>query len=143
MFIVAGLPKATHRRAIARLRERFPEAEIIGSASTSDDGQLYRKQLCSNLATAVTSFAVRKRLKSPAEPAVPRLILLLYVPSDDDDLLLRTFDFAVFSEPLVALQARDLRGFQLRHSQEAVDAALETALARDSRRQQCSGQSQR
>jgi hypothetical protein len=52
----------------------------------------------------------------------------LYVPAPDDERLLRRLDFAVLPIPLRELAALDARGRQLRHSSDAIRAALTRAL---------------
>jgi hypothetical protein len=53
----------------------------------------------------------------------------LFVPSPDQELLLRAFDFALMVAPVAALVARDERRRQLRHDLAAVHEALADSVA--------------
>jgi hypothetical protein len=128
MFVVAGLPKALSERANSILRELVPgEINVVSLASAED--ALYRDALVSGIVRAVAGFAIRRRTHGSVGVVAPSSITLMYVPAPDEDRLLRRFDFAVFPVPLAELAARDAKGHQLRHSYDAVRAALARAVA--------------
>jgi hypothetical protein len=129
MFVVAGLPRAVHDRAPSILQQLVPgESKAVALASTEADGSLYPEKLVSGIVRALTNFVVRRRTKGPEHPSSPASITLLYVPASDDERLLRRLDFAVFPIPLHELGARDAQGRQLRHSYDAIKAALVRAV---------------
>jgi hypothetical protein len=129
MTLVAGLPPATHNRAITALKQRFPEWEIRGLAATpKDGGLLYPKAAREELARQATDFVVQRRARVP-NPPTPRSIILLFVPAPDSEKLLEMFDFAVMPQPLVTLNLWDERGAQLRQTWSAVEEALNASLA--------------
>ena len=125
MFVVAGLPRALHDRAAPILTELVPgEIKVVALPSTELDGSLYPENLVSGIVRALAGFVTRRRVKGPKRPSAPSSITLLYVPATDDERLLRRIDFAVLPIPLRDLEARDARGQQLRHSYDALRAAL-------------------
>lgn len=129
MYVLAGLPRSTIRRAIEHLEHLRPEAIVQGLPSATEDGTLYPQMLVNQLIRSVGQFAIRRRTKGPARPAAPATISILYVPGRDDERLLDAFDFAVMSEPLTSLVSRDETQRQRRHSQDAIEAALIAAMA--------------
>lgn len=131
MLVVAGLPVATHNRAVGLLRDRFPLAQVVGQTSPTKDGRLYPAKGCGDLLRTVCEFTLRKRTKGPDRPPAPSAITLFYVPAGDEETLLRAFDFAVMPVPLTALALRDGRSRQLRHSIEAVEQSLADAAVAD------------
>lgn len=133
MFVLAGLSPATHTHAVAYLKNRFPAAAVIGLPSGKSDDSLYPTQLICSLIRAVTEFATRRRKSSEPPKIAPKYIILMYVPSDDQERLLKAFDFAIMPEPLPSLCARDARGTQMRHSEEAVVSALSAAVSASGR----------
>lgn len=130
MYVLAGLPIATQRRAVIFLQARLPEAFVQAAPSPTRDGALYSDQLLDTQIRAVGEFAVRRRTNGPKQPAAPATITLLYVPSADAERLLTAFDFAVMAAPLTSLICYDERGRQLRHDLKAVEEALLAATDR-------------
>ena len=128
MYVIAGLPKSVHKHALDSLQARLPQAIIKGIPSPSGDGALYSPQLLDILVRSVGEFALRRRTNGNAQPT-PQSITLLFVPSPDQEVLLRRFDFALMSAPLSALVARDQHYRQMRHDREAVGVALAHAVA--------------
>ena len=128
MYAVAGLPQAVHANALAALSVRFPLAIVKGNPSPSLDGALYPRVYVDNLVRTIGAFALRRRRNGNAQPA-PAAIILLFVPSPDQEALLEAFDFALMVAPLVGLVARDHRGRQFRHDPEAVADVLAAAVA--------------
>lgn len=129
MYVLAGLPRSTIRRAVERLQQLRPEAIVQGLPSATDDGTLYPRVLINQLIRSVGQFAIRRRINGPAQPPAPATITLFYVPSHDDERLLDAFDFAIMSEPLTSLVSRDETQQQRRHSMDAIEAALIDATA--------------
>lgn len=129
LCVVAGLPPAWHKRATNLIEEVYPQTIVQGVASKDRDGPLYPIQLVEILVRGVTEFSVRRRTHGPQRPIAPASITLLYVPSADDEHLLRAFDFSVMPKALSILASRDADGRQLRHSFPAIEAALRDALA--------------
>ncbi len=128
MYVVAGLPPHTHRGAVARLNSRFPERKIVGTPSKSEDGPLYPVATVDEIVKLISEFAIKRRKNDGARPPTPKWIILLYVPSFDQEALLRVLDFAVMPAPLHALIAYGSDGKQLRHDPQAVDLAISDAL---------------
>jgi hypothetical protein len=129
MYIVAGLPLPLHNEARSIVKRLTgTQSQVIALASGRRDGPLYAPALVSAILRAVSGFAVRRRSKGPQRPPVPASILLLYVPAPDDEAFLKELDFTVFPASLLELAALDSQRRQLRHSIEAVEAALRRTL---------------
>jgi hypothetical protein len=126
LFLLAGLPHPLH----SRIEEFFQNiagnhAKVIATPSPSYDGLLYRDKTVNALLTAGAQFAVRRmKNRSDDQSARPRRIALFYVPAEDDEFLLRAFDFFVFPVPLRELSTFDDYGNQRRHQREVCEAAL-------------------
>lgn len=126
LFLLAGIPHPLH----SRVEEFFQNvagnhAKVIATPSPSYDGTLYREKTVQVLLTAGARFAVRRlKNRSADQAARPRRIALFYVPAEDDELLLRGFDFFVFPVPLRDLATFDDHGNQRRHQREACEAAI-------------------
>jgi hypothetical protein len=126
LFLLAGLPHPLH----SRIEEFFQSvagthAKVIGTPSPSYDGLLYRERTVQALLMAGAQFAVRRlKNRSDDQAARPRRIALFYVPAEDDELLLRAFDFFVFPVPLRDLSTFDDAGNQRRHQREVCEAAI-------------------
>jgi len=126
LFLLAGLPHPLH----SRMEEFFQNvagthAKVIATPSPSYDGPLYRERTLEALLTAGAQFAVRRlKHRSEDQAARPRRIVLFYVPSEDDELLLRAFDFFVFPLPLRDLSTFDDYGNQRRHQRVACETAI-------------------
>lgn len=131
LYVVAGLPQAVHGRALAAMSARFDEAIIKGIPATSGERALYPQPYVDQLVRSVGEFVIRRRGNGHDQPA-PTSVTLLFVPSFDQDLLLRTFDFTVMLAPLTPLAARDALGQQLRHHLGTAEEALSAALSRES-----------
>ena len=128
MYVVAGLPPALHNWAVKQLRaDLLDQVEVIAAPSTARDGALYSDGLIEILLSAITGFAIRRRTRGPPHPVTPTSISLLYVPSPDQERLVRALDFAVMPMPLPTLAVRGIDGRQLRHSFSAVRDALQNA----------------
>jgi hypothetical protein len=127
MYVIAGLPIATTRRAVEWLSERLPDVLVQGVPSSSTDGALYPDGLVDTLVRSVGEFAIRRRTNGPERPATPASITLLYVPAPDQERLLTAFDFSLLSGALITLLSRDEKFRQRRHVPEAVEQALAEA----------------
>src|SRR5947209_2041979 len=108
MYVIAGLPRATHKNALDRLQARLPHAIVKGLPAPTRDGALYSAAFVDQLVRSVGEFAVRRRTRGNAQPA-PASITLLFVPAPDQEVLLQRFDFAIMSAPIPALVARGAR----------------------------------
>lgn len=129
MFVLAGLPKSLHNRAGLILRDLTQQdIKYVGIPSSERDGALYPENLISILVQATAGFTIRRRVNGTEQQSVPSSIMLLYVPSVDDEFLLRRFDFAVFPIPLHELALRDATGRQFRHSEKALTETLRRAM---------------
>lgn len=128
MIVLAGLPQAAHMRTTAYLKERFPLLIVLGYPGPPKEGALYPSRTVSSLMNMVGDFAVARRTKGPVQPLAPATITLLYVPSIDDEKLLRAFDFAVMPVPLASLLALDARYRPSRHDPDAAIAAVLAAI---------------
>lgn len=129
MFVVAGLPPSLHNRAPSMLTQMArSEIKVVALPSSERDGALYPQKLTSGIVQATAGFTIRRRSDGSEQQSVPSSITLLYVPAEDDECLLRCLDFAVLPIPLHDLAARDAKGRQLRHSDEALRAALARAV---------------
>jgi hypothetical protein len=130
LFLLAGLPHPLH----SRIEEFFQnmagkDAKVIATSSSSDDGLLYRETTVRTLLRAGAQFAVRRlKNRNDDQAARPRRIALFYVPAENDELLLRAFDFFVFPVPLRDLSTFDGYGKQARHQREACEAAIRTGI---------------
>ncbi len=118
MYLVAGLPKAVHQRALNELENAAPGL-ILKGAPSPDQGNLYSPALIETLVKASGEFAIKRRQTSKDEPT-PTSITLLFVPSPDQERLLSVFDFALMTAPLARLSAWDGNGRQLRHKLDQV-----------------------
>lgn len=127
LYIVAGLPAATLRVALAWF-EGQKNALAKGAPAASNDGQLYPQNLIERLLHSAGEFAIRRRIRGSERPPAPATITLLYVPSSDSERLLSTFDFAVMAVPLTSLISRDESARQRRHDVQAVTDALAEAV---------------
>jgi hypothetical protein len=106
---------------------RMPK--VIATPSPSYDGLLYRSNTVGTLLRAGAQFAVRRlKNRSDDQAARPRRIALFYVPAEDDELLLATFDFFVFPVPLRHLATFNDSGIQRRHLREACEDAIRTGM---------------
>lgn len=131
LLLLAGLPHPLHSRIEEFLKELAGVySKVIAMSSSSHDGPLYRQHPVASLLRAAADFSIR-RLKSRGEnqPPRPRRIVLFYVPADDDQQLLRAFDFFVFPVPLRDLAAFDEAGHQNRHNRSACEQAIKKAFA--------------
>lgn len=126
LFLLAGIPNPLHLR-IEQFFQNIAgtHAKVIATPSPSYDGLLYREGAVRTLLSAGGQFAVR-RLKNRSDDQVarPRRIALFYVPAEDDERLLREFDFFIFPVPLRELSSFDHAGNQRRHQREAGEAAI-------------------
>ncbi|MGA2773002.1 MAG: hypothetical protein ABSG26_19515 [Bryobacteraceae bacterium] len=126
LFLLAGLPHPLH----SRIEEFFQNiagnhAKVIATPSPSYDGLLYREKTVQALLTAGAQFSARRlKNRSDDQATRPRRIALFYVPAEDDELLLRAFDFFVFPVPLRDLSTFDAYGNQRRHQRDVCEAAI-------------------
>ena len=126
LFLLAGLPHPLHSR-IAEFFQNIAgtHAKVIATASPSYEKLLYRESTVQTLLKAGAQFAVRRlKNRSDDQAARPRRIALFYVPAENDELLLRSFDFFVFPVPLRDLATFDDAGKQRRHQREVCEAAI-------------------
>jgi hypothetical protein len=126
LFLLAGLPHPLHSRIEEFLQNiAGSHAKVIATPSPSYDGPLYHERTLQALFTAGARFAIRRlKYRSEDQAARPRRIVLFYVPAEDDELLLRAFDFFVFPLPLRDLSTFDDYGNQRRHQRVACEAAI-------------------
>lgn len=126
LFLVAGLPHPLH----SRIEKFFQDvagthAKVIATPSPSFDGPLYREKAVQELLKAGAQFAVRRlKNRSDDQATRPRRIALFYVPAEDEELLLRAFDFFVFPVALRDLSTFDDSGNQRRHQRGMCEAAI-------------------
>jgi hypothetical protein len=125
MFIVAGLPRVVHQRTLRQLQDENPQL-IFKGAPSPDDGNLYPPGLVESLVKSVGTFVVRRRQASKEE-LTPASIVLLYVPSYDQERLLEVFDFAVMTQDLPGLAPWE-NGRQRRHDLDVVRDELTAAI---------------
>lgn len=123
MYVIAGLPKSVHHQAVDALQQRLPHAIVKGIPSLAGDHALYPQPHIVSLVRSVGEFVIRRRGNGNAQPA-PASITLFFVPSPDQEALLRTFDFAVMAVPLAPLIVRDVRGRQARHDIAVISETL-------------------
>jgi hypothetical protein len=126
LFLLAGLPHPLHSH-IENFFQNITgnHVKVIATASPSYDGLLYREKTVQTLLTAGAQFAVRRlKNRSDDQAARPRRIALFYVPVEDEELLLRAFDFFVFPVPLRELYTFDEHGNQRRHQRAVCEAAI-------------------
>lgn len=130
MFVLAGFPPSISNatRKILETAHR-PGCRVIHVPSGERDTNLYSKNYVNQLLEAVAGFTVRKRRNDKNGVVSPASIVLFYVPSEDEDLLLFEFDFWAFPIPLFELSERGLNGKTLRHSTEAIENALRRAMS--------------
>lgn len=131
LIIVAGLPNPLSVTVAKYLELKFiPEPKTIQQPSGNLDSGLYRPGTVESLLSAVSAFAERQRKAQP-EVTVPSFILLAYVPSPDEEQLLKAFEYFVFPVRLSRLADYDARGRQMRHdlalAQEYVLSSLQIA----------------
>ena len=133
MYVLAGLPVERQADAVAEMRRLRPGCVVVGAPSGRSDTCLYPARLVDVLIAGVTGFALRRRTRGPATPVAPGSITLLYVPSPDDERLLRAFDFAVLPVRLAALSAIGENGRALRHERRAVMSTLQDVANTDNK----------
>jgi len=96
LIVLAGLPQAvaspvqSHLEAVLK-----PEHRVISQPARNDDQQLYSVAAVDTLLGVITDYAERSR-RANIRPSVPQFILLAYVPSPDEEILLSSFDFCAF-----------------------------------------------
>lgn len=114
LLILAGLPHSICT-AVAKTVESNcrPQLRVVFQASGNNDAQLYKPATLEALICAVSGYAERQRRASQVPPA-PEHVLLAYIPSDDDQRLLKEFEFFAFPIRLTRLAEFDY-GRQLRH----------------------------
>jgi hypothetical protein len=130
LVILAGLPNPIFRAVAKSVEDRSSQKpRVISAPSGNNDGQLYRDETVSILINAAGGYAVR-HAKAQETPPAPKHIVLAFVPTLDEERLLREFDFFVFPVRLTRL-AEYNEGRQRRHDREFtteyVIDSLETA----------------
>jgi len=130
LFLLAGFPNPLHARVEESLQTLAGgHSKAIATAFPSYDGALYREKSVQTLFTAGARFAIRRlKNRSDDQTARPRRIALFYVPADDDELLIRAFDFFVFPVPLRDLSTYDETGTQRRHLRNECERAIRKAM---------------
>ncbi len=130
LFLLAGFPNPLHARVEEFLRTLAGgHSKAIATPFPSFDGALYREKSVQTLFTAGARFAIRRlKNKSDNQTARPRRITLFYVPADDDELLIKAFDFFVFPVPLRDLSTYDDTGTQRRHLRHECERAISKAM---------------
>src|SRR5437763_242950 len=101
LVVLAGLAHPTCS-AIAGVLEKnlSPSSRVIFVASSGNDRELYREKTIATLLRGVSEYSIRQRR---AEVVTPSQIVLAYVPADDEEQLLRKFDFFAFPVRLTRL----------------------------------------
>jgi hypothetical protein len=130
LFLLAGFPNPLHTRAEEFLQTLAgSHSKAVATAFPSYDGALYREKSVQTLFTAGARFAVRRlKNRSDDQSARPRRIALFYIPADNDELLIRAFDFFVFPVPLRDLSTYDEGGMQRRHLRQECERAIHKAM---------------
>jgi hypothetical protein len=130
LYLLAGFPKPL----LARVEEYLQtlvcgHSKAIATAFPSYDGALYKEKSVQTLFTAGARFAIRRlKNRSDDQTARPRRIALFYVPADNDELLIRAFDFFAFPVPLRDLSTYDETGTQRRHLRHECESAIRGAM---------------
>jgi hypothetical protein len=130
LYLLAGFPKPL----LARVEEYLQtlagaDSKAIATAFPSYDGALYQQKSVQTLFTAGARFAIRRlKNRSDDQTARPRRVALFYVPSDDDEPLIRAFDFFVFPVAMRDLSTYDERGTQRRHLRHECESAIRKAM---------------
>jgi hypothetical protein len=131
VVLLAGLPNSIARPVAISIQEKFLPTRVISQASGFDNNNLYRIETVTGLVQAISGYAIRQA-KAKQIGVAPANILLAYVPSADDERLLREFDFYVFPLRLTRLAEYSNQGKQFRYdrkvTEEYIGASLETAL---------------
>lgn len=129
MVIVAGLPVRTHKPSLQKFSERFPDVIVQGTPASASDGALYSDRYVQQLVQDVGQFILRRRENGHQQPT-PAGIHLLFVPSTDQEKLLREFDFFVMPTALRGLEEWSHQGKQRRHDFDAVASVLTESFQR-------------
>lgn len=126
LFLLAGLPNPLHTRVQEFLQNLAGRhAKVIAISSPTFDGLLYHQRTVDALLKGAAQYAVRRlKNRSDDQTARPRRIVLFYVPAEDDQRLLATFDFFVFPVPLRQLATFDEGGNQRRHKREVCELVI-------------------
>jgi hypothetical protein len=130
LYLLAGFPKPL----LARVEEYLQtlaggHSKAIATTFPSYDGARYQEKSVRTLFTAGARFAIRRlKNRSDDQTARPRRIALFYVPADDDELLIKAFDFFVFPVPLRDLSTYDETGTQRRHLRPECERAIRKAM---------------
>lgn len=130
LFLLAGFPKPLHARVEGFLQTLAGgHSKAVATPFPSFDGALYREKSVQTLFTAGARLAIRRlKNRSDDQTARPRRIALFYVPADDDELLIKAFDFFVFPVPLRDLSTYDDTGTQRRHLRHECERAIRKAM---------------
>lgn len=129
LLLLAGIPNPQHIRAQEFLKQMAgSHSKIIAVPSGNQDGRLFREGTVDTLLRGAAQFAIRRfKNRSDDQAERPKRIALFYVPAEDDQQLLRAFDFFVFPIPLRGLAVFDETGHQKRHQLFACEDAIEKA----------------
>jgi hypothetical protein len=130
LFLLAGIPNPLNVGIKEFLKKKAgTTAEVVTVSSKSYERPLYRDATVQSLLRAAGQFSVKRLRNQAADPPPrPRRLALFYVPSTDEDLLLKAFDFFIFPVPLRELADFDDRGHQKRHDRASCEGAVITAL---------------
>ena len=130
LFLLAGFPNPLHTRIEGFLQALTgAHSKVIATPFPSYDTALYRENSVQTLFTAGAKFAIRRlKNRSDDQTARPRRIALFYVPGQDDEVLIRAFDFFVFPVPLRELCTYNETGTQRRHLRQECETALRKAM---------------
>ena len=130
LVLLAGLPHSIAKPVAASIEAGFYATRLISQASGSDNNTLYKTATVAGLVQSVSGYAIRQA-KADQSGVAPAKIILAYVPSTDDERLLREFDFYVFPLRLTRLAECSEQGKQYRHhrdiAEEYIKASLQTA----------------
>ena len=133
LYVIAGFPKDRERQVVAALERKFPKdkAKFVTSAASQDNNNLYQGSP-EALLRAAAGFAIRTRCCKAAEwkPVVPGRLVLLYIPSPDQDLLLSAFAHFAFSAPIEEPEGYCGPCRAWRHDPGLVVAPVERAIKR-------------
>lgn len=128
LIVLAGLPFPLCAEIAGFIKNTDPaRPTVIFESSGMTDRVLYKPSTVEALIRSVSSYAERQKKATP-EVKVPDYVMLLYVPSEDSEMLLTEFEFFAFPVPLNRLVEYDRYGRQLRHNRADVREYVTSAL---------------
>jgi len=128
VVVLAGLPFPVCGAVAKSIETRLaPTPRVIYQPSGDQSGDFYREPTVEMLIRSISDYAVRQ-IKASVMPPVPQHIFLAYVPSADEERLLREFEFFAFPVRLERLSDFDEHGRQLRKNQGVAEQYTITCL---------------